>query len=210
MYALADGLMKPFFGFLERPQLRVFTTQNGFSISVVPRSGHDATYFAEAVYKVIGTMLIPAGGIVLVLPKVADGSAQLIIQALLLLGFVTAGVGLHRWADKGFRRKIEVDALRNEVRIGTVNCDNKFNVLEHHPVKTIESFFIVRSSNADVPSKLKMRLKAGSKTYVVAEGSERQLVPILERITMTLKPPQMKGRRVKTMTTGQFIRASFG
>lgn len=144
----------------------------------------------------------------LFLPAIA-GTALWGGQIGLLSAFVFVGVALHRFANRGFRQKIEVDATRNEVRIGTVNLEGDFHLRATYPVSRIESFFIVRSPNAEGTARLKMRLKTGTQAVVVIEGTERVLVPILERITLTLRPPKMRNRRVRTQTTGRFIRMSF-
>lgn len=209
MYLLPTAPKVPFMGSIEQLRLRVVTTRNGFDVVFASRNGRDIAHYGEAAFKILGTMLIPAGGMALILPTIVEGTAQLAVQASFLMAFVLTGIALHRWADKGFRRRIQVDGVRGEVRIGTVNSENKFSLVESYPVSDIESFFIVRATASDAPCRLKMRLKVGSGAKEIVRGPERALVPVLERITGTLRPPKMRGRRVQTKTTGQFIRATF-
>lgn len=194
-------------------QIRMNVTHSGFAVACVPTSKYDHTFWVEFLLKLAGVFLIPAGGIVMFLPMLflpaIAGTALWGGQIGLLSAFVFVGVALHRFANRGFRQKIEVDATRNEVRIGTVNLEGDFHLRATYPVSRIESFFIVRSPNAEGTARLKMRLKTGTQAVVVIEGTERVLVPILERITLTLRPPKMRNRRVRTQTTGRFIRMSF-
>ena len=97
-----------------------------------------------------------------------------------------------------------------QVRIGTVNVAGDVQIRATYPVSQVESFFIIRSSDRGSPAKLQMRLKTGKKTVRIAEGTEKVLLPIIERIILALKPPRMKNRRVQTKTTDRFIRMSFG
>lgn len=195
-------------------QIRMTVTHSGLNVASVPRSKRDQAFWLEFLFKVVGALLIPAGGIVMLLPTLLLPGAEhstlfLAGQFGLLAAFIFVGVALHRWAGKGFRPKVEVDATRSEVRLGTVNADGDFHLRATYPVSQIESFFIIRSANPSGASKLKMRLKTGTQTVSVVEGPEASLIPILERITLTLRPPQMKNRRVRTKTTGRFIRMSF-
>ena len=195
-------------------QLRLIVTHSGFNIASVPTSKYNQAFLAEFLFKTAGALLIPASGIVLFLPllflpNIADGAAFWGAQVGMLTAFIFVGVALHRWANKGFRQRIHVDATRGEVRIGTLNIDGDFHLRATYPVSEIESFFIVRSGGSALPAKLKMRLKTGTQLINVVEGPERSLVPILERITLTLRPPKMRNRRVRTKTTGRFIRMSF-
>lgn len=198
----------------EPVQLRVNVTNSGFNVATIPASGRDRAFWLEFHFKIIGALLIPAGGIVmflpgLYLPGTLGNTAVWSGQFGLLASFVLVGVALHRWAGRGFRPKIQVDAMRSEVRLGTVNTDGDFCLRETYPVSQIESFFIIRQKNPALPAKLKMRLKTGVQTINVVEGPEAALIPILERITLTLRPPKMKNRRVRTKTTGRFIRMTF-
>ena len=198
----------------EAKQLRVTVTHSGLNVATVPMVKYHHAYIAEHFFKFAGALLLPAGGVALLLPLlILPNGVSLAVfwtsQLGLLAAFVCLGISLHRWANKGFLPKIQVDATRKEVRIGTVNIAGDFHLRSIYPVSDIESFFIVRSGNSSVPAKLKIRLKNAPHTVCVAEASEAALVPILERITLTLRPPAMRNRRVRTKITGQFIRASF-
>lgn len=191
-------------------QLRVNVTNSGFEISEMATSKYDQAFFAETLTKLIGVLMIPAGGIVLFLPKIAASNVFLFTHIAILAAFVLVGVSVHRYADRGFRRRVQVDTTRREVRIGTVNLDGDFHLRSTYVVNDIESFFIIRSKDTRTPAKLHMRLKSGTHTVGIVEGSERALMPILERITLGLQPPQMRNRRVRTKTTGKFIRMTIG
>lgn len=193
----------------QKNRLRTHVTHSGFSITVEPRAKYDPTFLAEMFFKLVGVLFIPAGGIVLFLPRLVDGPAFVATQIGLLAAFIFVGVAIHRRADRGFRRKIYVDSAKGEVRTGTLNVSENFHLLATYTVANIDSFFIVRSKDTVTPAKLKMRLKVGAQTIPLVEGSESSLVPILERITLALSPPAMRSRRYKTKPNGDFIRMTF-
>ena len=195
--------------------LRVNVKHSGFSIASAPTSKFNLTFLAEVAFKLAGVLLIPVGGLILFLealfaPQMVGEPFFWVRHVGLLAAFVFVGVSLHRWANKGFLQRVQVDTIREEIRIGTVNVAGKMQVLATYPVSQIESFFIIRSSDGGSPAKLQMRLKTGAKKVRIAEGTEKALLPILERILLTLKPPNMKNRRVQTNASGRFIRMSFG
>lgn len=215
MNALVDNFIGSNALFGNPHRLRVNVTHSGFSIASAPTSKFNLAFLAEVAFKLAGVFLIPVGGVILFLqalfaPQMAGEPFIWVGQVGLLAAFIFVGVALHRWANKGFFQRVQVDAIREEVRIGTVNVAGDVQVRATYPVSQVESFFIIRSSDRGSPAKLQMRLKTGAKTVRIAEGTEEALLPILERITLTLKPPKMKNRRIQTKTTGRFIRMSFG
>lgn len=192
-------------------KLRVWDSHWGFNVSEKKKRKNDQSTLWELAIKLVGMMMIPAAGIVLFLPGMTSPTTGVIVvQAAMLFAFLAVGFGLHRYADRGFRMKFQVDSARGELRLGTLNAKDRFCVRTVLKVKDIESVFIVRSKEPGKPAQLRVRMKSGTSTVPLAEGSEHSLVPILERIIVTLQPPRANKRRVRTMTTGQFIRASFG
>ena len=192
-------------------KLRVWDSHWGFNVSEKKKRKNDQSTLWELGIKLVGMMMIPAAGIMLFLPGLNSPSTSiLVVQGAMLFAFLAVGFGLHHYADRGFRLKFQVDSARGELRIGTLNAKDRFFVRTILNVPDIESVFIVRSKAPGKPAQLRVRMKSGTATVPLAEGPERSLVPILERIIVTLQPPRANKRRVRTMTTGQFIRASFG
>lgn len=192
-------------------KLRVWDSHWGFNVSEKKKRKNDESTLWELGVKLVGMMMIPAAGIILFLPGLSSASTSvMVVQAAMLFAFLAVGFGLHRYADRGFRKKFQVDSARGELRIGTLNAKDRFFVRTILNVSNIESVFIVRSKDHGKPAQLRVRMKTGTTTVPLAEGSEHSLVPILERIIITLQPPRGNKRRVRTMTTGRFIRASFG
>lgn len=209
MNALAESLRPVFPSAGARPRYRMANTTMGFNISETRTATYDRTFVAEAALKIVGIVMVPAAGIVLFLPGIDTTSTYLTAQAALISAFAIVGFALHRYANRGFLSQVRIDTTRGEIRTGTCNTNGDFHHQHTYPVNQIESFFIARSKNAGVPAKLRMRLKTGTNTICLAEGSEDALIPMLERITLALKPPKMQNRRVRTEMTGQFIRMSF-
>jgi hypothetical protein len=209
MQALASGTFKSHTR-KKNKGLRISESASGFSIVEGSKATGDPAYVAEIGFKLAGILIIPAGGIVMLLPQMVAGPAGLVTHTGMLAAFVFIGVALHRWADKGFTRKIQVNVPRQEVVVGTLNIEGDFHKKMTFPADAIESFFIVRSRDGYSKAKLQMRLKMGAETVGILEGAEKSLIPILERIALGLRPPQQSNRRIQTKTNGQFIRVSFG
>ena len=195
-------------------RLRVWDSHWGFNVSEKKKRKNDPNTLWEFAIKLVGMMMIPAAGIVLFLPAMTAPTAPtgsvLAVQGGMLFAFLAVGFSLHRYADKGFRGKFQVDSARGEIRIGTLNAQDRFSLRTLIKVTDVESIFIVRSKDLGKPAQLRVRMKTGAQTIRLTEGSEKSLVPILERMIVTLKPPTNRRRRVRTKTTGRFIRASFG
>ena len=191
--------------------LRVWDSHWGFNVSEKKKRKTDPNILWEFAIKLVGMMMIPASGIVLFLPGMTTPTGGVIaVQAGMLFAFLAVGFSLHRYADKGFRGKFQVDSARGEIRIGTLNAKDRFSLRTVIKVKDIESIFIVRSKDLGKSAQLRVRMKSGAQTIRLTEGSEKTLVPILERMIITLRPQPNNRRRVRTKTTGRFIRASFG
>ena len=190
-------------------QVRVWDTHWGFSISEKLEGRYDPAALTEFVTKLLGMVMLPACGIVLFLPEVVSGAGQTIVQAAMMIAFVLVGFALYRHADKGFRTKIQIDSSNREIRLGTQNAKGRFHLTHTYPVDDVESVFIARSKDTRTKAALKMRVKSGGQTLKLVEGSEAALTPILERVVLSLRPPQMRNRKVVTKATGGFIRMSF-
>ena len=195
-------------------RLRVNVTHSGFSIASSPTSKFNLAFLAEVAFKLAGLLLIPVGGVILFLqalfaPQMAGEPYYWHGQVGLLAAFVFVGVALHRRANKGFLPRVHVNAIREEVRIGTVNVAGDVQVRATYPFSQVESFFIIRSRSriaretADEvedrgkDSKNRRRYKGSAFTYSRANYPRAETA-------------RMKSRRVQTKTTGRFIRMSFG
>ena len=210
MQELAIGGVRTHASSNRSKRLRMSESHSGLSVTEFSKKQNDSAYYMEMAFKLVGVLLIPAGGIVMFLPQIVAGHASSVTQVAMLAAFVFCGVALHRWADKGFRRRIHINPTRRELCIGTLNADNRFCRRSSYGADLIESFFIVRSKDPKTPAKLTMRLKAGARSICLFEGSEAALVPVLERISKVMQPPQQRNRRVRTQANGGFIRVSFG
>ena len=209
MNALAEEFWTTSKGPTKPSRLRVWDSHWGFNVSEKLANKGDKSVLIETATKMAGMLILPASGIVLFLPGIASSSGGAAVQIAMLGAFGFVGFALHRYADKGFRKKVQIDGDRGEVRVGTLNAKGNFHERASYKVNDIESFFIVRSKTPSVPSRLKMRMKNGALTIPLLESSERTLVPILERIIVTLHPPKKTNRRMRTKTTGRFLRVSF-
>lgn len=207
MTALAfGGLLGP----KHNSKIRRWESHAGYNIAEKSSGFRDPRTLAELAGKVMGMLMIPASGIVLILPNMLTGTSPSMGEAALLFAFVITGFALHRHADRGFRRKIQFDPSARVVRIGTLNEKERFFETMTFSADQVESLYIVRSKAPGVPARLMMRIKPGAKTVQLLEAPEKTLVPILVSATETMQPPTKNMRRVKTVPTGRFIRVSLG
>ena len=191
-------------------RLRMRETHTGISITEDSGGWTDRAELMEIVFKLVGVLLLPAGGIVMFLPNMLAGHTSLIVPVSMLSAFVFLGVSIHRWANKGFKPKLHVNPTRREVVIGTQNMEGQFHKRRAFSADAIESFFIARSKDRKTPAKLKMRLATGGQSLAVLEGPEKSLIPILERISQLMQPPAKRNQRIRTKANGDFIRVDFG
>ena len=211
MNALAEDFWNTNAAQTAASKLRIWESHWGFNVSEKRKRKNDQSILWELAIKLTGMMMIPAAGIILFLPGMTSPTNGVVaIQAAMLIAFLAVGFGLHRYADRGFRMKFQVDSARGEVRIGTLNAKDRCCVRTNLKVADNESVYIVRSKQPPKPAQLRVRLKAGTQSVPLDEGTVHPLVPILERFILTLEPPRSRNRRVRTKTTGRFIRASFG
>lgn len=209
MNALNDVFWSGIGGASQASRVRVWDTHWGFTVSRTLAGSSDPAILAETAMKLAGMLMLPASGIVLFLPQIENRTGQLTISLGMIAAFVAIGFAIYIHADKGFRTKIQIDPSRREVRIGTQNAKGRFHLKSTYPVSDIESFFIARSKNPGAKARLMMRIRSAVRTVPLFEDHEANLVPVLERIVLSLRPPKMKNRRIRTQTTGQFIRMSF-
>ena len=153
--------------------------------------------------------MFPAAGILIFLPNVEQSGGFVASQMAMVLSCVFVGFALHRYADRGFRKKIQIDPSSGEIRIGTINQKERFHLKVSYPLERLESLFIVRSYTPGIPSKLMMRMKQGDQSVVLVTGTETRLVPILERASMFLRPKASAQGRVRTKRDGRFLRVAF-
>ena len=187
---------------------RVRETHWGFTVKKGSK-GQDAESLAETGLKTIGLTMLPAGLLLLLHPVIATAPGGALAYIGLPIGFTLIGLAIYTLASRGFRTEIQADSHRGIIRIGTANNQGVFRLRRVIVGKSVESIFLKRSETKRGDAKMHLRLKGKQQTIQILHGSERSLVPVLERMTEHLRQPNAAGRRARTRTTGQFIRVSF-
>lgn len=161
--------------------------------------------FTEGVLRCLGLMVM-LGGTVLSLGQVVIGSSEF-EKFGMTLAFIFVGFSVYRYATSGMRSEIRIDSRFGFIRIGTVDCHNDFTEKKAFRKDQLQSFFILRSKTQD--AKLCMRVKNRTNQFILLEGSENDLVPVLERLYEVFFPPQNARQRVQTRVEGDLIQARF-
>ncbi len=74
--------------------------------------------------------------------------------------------------------------------------------------RDVESFFLLRAKN-NTHAKLCARPRNSASIIKIMNGTERDLVPVLERIAEAFRPKDAPKGRVRTKARGAFIQATF-
>lgn len=161
--------------------------------------------FTEGVMRCLG-LLVMLGGTVLSLGQVVVGSSEF-EKFGMTLAFIFVGFSVYRYATSGMRSEIRIDSRFGFIRIGTVDCRNDFTEKKAFRKEQLQTFFILRSKTGN--AKLCMRAKNKTNQFFLLEGSESELVPVLERLYEVFFPPKNARQRVQTRVEGDLIQARF-
>lgn len=189
-------------------QLRLRKTNWGFAVTDTSNRIHGNAM--EAGLKTMGLLLIPLGATLVFYPGAASSEPMLISGRLgLAIAMALVGLALYLYACRGLARELRVDPYNREVRIGSLNSKGAFRLRAKYAADDAQSFFLIRA-NSPNPARLCMRSKKGGNVVKLINGTEEELIPILERISEALRPKHMANKRVRTRVTGAFIHATFG
>lgn len=162
---------------------------------------------AEFLMKLLGVMVVLATGALLVF-----GAAEslVIFWARVVLFFVVLVLAMatYMYADRGLRPALQVDPVRKEFRLGTINRKGLFTLREQFPIADIESVFLVRARNSTSMARLHLRPKGSRGIVFVMQASEGELTPVLERI-VTAVQVQDQRRKSRRMTTRRVVQVDF-
>jgi hypothetical protein len=189
-------------------QLRLRKTNWGFAVTDTSDRIHGNAL--EKGLKAMGVFLMPLGALLLLFPGTSaakDGSMTVNIGLAIAMALV--GFSLFTYATRGLGKELRVDPYKREVKVGSVNSKGNFSLRKTYSANDAQSFFLIRASSPN-PAKLCMRTKKGGHVIKLMNGTEEELVPILERISEALRPKHMANKRVRTRVTGAFIHATFG
>ena len=189
-------------------QLRLRKTNWGFAVTDTSNRIHGNAM--ETGLKTMGLLLIPLGATLVFYPG-AKGDETLLMSSRLGLAIAMAlvGLALYLYASRGLARELRVDPYNREVRVGSVNSKGDFRLRAKYAADEAQSFFLIRA-NSPNPARLCMRAKKGGTVVKLINGTEEELIPILERLSEALRPKHLAQKRVRTRVTGAFIHATFG
>ncbi len=150
-------------------------------------SAQDSGAIAEATLKVLSIVLLFSS----IIPWIALGgglaAGTLTLKMAHTAAFFSVGLAVYWHAGRGFRQEIQVDVVRQEIRLSTRNSRNISTAKRRIPMAAIESCFLKRSKASVAMTKMLLRVKGRQMPLTIASGSERDLLPILERIFELVK-----------------------
>lgn len=160
-------------------------THWGFAVSEVP-SQYRLEMIAEATMKFFGLTMILVTGALWLLPNSLYSYDVLMMKIGLTAAFGTLGFAVYSHANRGWLSEIRIDVITGEIRIGTVNSAGRFSARRTIKGSDIESAFLRRAGGQrDAQLHLRVSGRAGSLRLI--DGSERALVPVIERISQAFR-----------------------
>lgn len=187
-------------------KLRIRRTNSEFVVTDTSDRLHRITL--ERTLKAMAFLVVLLAGVILIMAEPTGGSASAFPMLGLASAMVVVALALFAYAHRGLGDELHVDSYRREIRVGTVNAKGDFRTRKTISANEVQSFFLMRAV-APAPAFLCMRRKTGDQVVKIMKGPEAELVPVLERIIESFRPPNMANKRVRTRVTGAFIHASF-
>lgn len=161
----------------------------------------------EFVMKFLGLMLVLPTGALLVLGT-AESSVIFWTRVVLFVVVLVLALATYRYADRGLRPALQVDPVRKEFRLGTINRKGLFTLREQFPIADIESVFLVRAREGRSMARLHLRPKGPRDVVFVMQATEVELTPVLERIVAAVQS-QDRRRKSRRMTTRRVVQVDF-
>ena len=189
-----------------RSGLKFRETNWGFAVEEISNSS-SRKGLAETALKSVGLVMLIVGTLIVV-PGTGFEAVKPILRLGLTAGFVTTGFALFTYASRGFRNELRIDANNRDVTVGTVNSKGMFAARRSVAASDVQSFFLLRAKHR-APARLCARGKNGTSIIKIMDGTEPDLVPVLEKITEAFRPAHLPKGRVRTKATGAFIHATF-
>lgn len=178
-------------------------THWGFVVSDALRRLDQAEFFM----KFLGLMVVLSSGGLLVFGT-AESSVIFWARVVLFVIVLVLAVATYIYADRGLRPALQVDPVRKEFRLGTMNRKGLFTLRELFPIAEIESVFLVRARKGSSMARLHLRPKGSRGIVFVMQASEGELTPVLERIVSAVHVQDQR-RKSRRMTTRRVVHVSF-
>ncbi len=178
-------------------------THWGFIVSDALRRLDQVEFFM----KLLGVMVVLATGALLLLGT-AESSFIFWARVLLFLVVLVLALATYLYADRGLRPAMQVDPVRKEFRLGTVNRKGLFTLREQFPIADIESVFLLRSRKGHSMARLHLRPKGPRGIVFVMQATEDELTPVLERIVSTVHVQDQR-RKSRRVTTRRVVQVDF-
>ncbi len=162
---------------------------------------------AEFFMKFLGLTLVLTSGALLVIGT-PESPVIFWARVVLFAVILVLAVATYIYADRGLRPALQVDPVRKELRLGTINRKGLFTPREQFPVADIESVFLLRAREGRTTTRLHLRLKGSRGVVYVMQASESELTPVLERIAAAVHIQDQR-RKSRRMTTRRVIQFDF-
>lgn len=187
-------------------RLRIRKTNWGFAVTDM--SDRIQSKSLEMALKVMGLILVPLGLALPFLRATTTNSGYDLHSIGVASASALIGIALFFYANRGFGTEMRVDPHKREVRIGSINAKGDFRASRTFQVSKAQSFFLMRSSSP-LKAQLCTRGRDGRQVIKLLNGSEAELIPLLERMSEALRPKDLPQKRVRTHVTAAFIHATF-
>jgi hypothetical protein len=168
--------------------LDIRDTRWGFVVTEAPRRmGTDQ--LSELALKFAAITLLLTATAQWLLPGSLFTGDVLVMKLALTLILCGAAAVVFRFADRGFRAELQVDAVLREIRVGTRNTRGDARVRNHIAMRDIEECFL-RPADRPGLTDICFRVAGHAEPVQIATGSVSDIAPILERLTRDLRTPR--------------------
>lgn len=168
--------------------LDIRDTRWGFVVTETPRRAGIDQLSELGLKFAAGTLLLAALAQWLLPGSLFTGDVVIMKLALtLILGGAAAVV--FRFADRGFRAELQVDAVLREIRVGARNARGDARVRNRIAMRDIEECFL-RPSDRPGLTDICFNVAGHAEPVRIATGTVSDIGPILERLTRDLRTPR--------------------
>jgi hypothetical protein len=168
--------------------LDIRDTPWGFVVTETARhAGPD--HLSELVLKFAAACLAVAALAQWLLPGSLFSGEVVLMKLALTLVLGGAAASVFRFADRGFRAELQVDAVLREIRVGSRNVRGIARISHRFAMRSIEECFL-RPADRPGLTEVCFRVTGHAEPVQIAAGAVTDIAPILERLTRDLRTPR--------------------
>jgi hypothetical protein len=152
------------------------------------KGGFDANLLAEASLKFFGLTMVLSAGALWLLPEVVFRGDALLMKLAMTAGFLSTGLALYWYANRGFSEEVQIDVLHREIRLASRNSRDSARMQRRIAMRDVESCFIRRNGGGQ--SQLCLRIRGVRQPLSILKAPEADLAVIHGRLVRDMRAPK--------------------